>query len=347
MEQLNSKFDADLKISTVTGKPFNADSIYPQLLQLTTVDVVTRYLEDNALAKYDDAQTLVTVRGVDSLYKYVVPIDDMIRVGRFSTGYGDIEYVSVGMGVAYGLGVNVNLSRRLALYVPTTARTSFLPTPSYREKELLPTSIFMLDAETDERYVVTSLKFAQQLFNREGYISAIGVRVNEGGDIDDVKRDISSIIGSEYSVDTRYEQRKALYEIIENEKRVVFFISILVMVIASFSLIGSLVMLITDKKTQIGTLMVLGARDGFIQRLFFMQGFYISLSGIVFGVVVGVAITLLQQYLGFVSIGSETLLVDSYPVILKWQDVVSVVVSVAVINLGIIYITIRASLSKI
>ena len=346
MEELNSNFDAELKISAAKGKFFNESAVHASLLDIEGVEALTRYIEDNALASYDDAQALVTVRGVDTIYRRVVPIDSMMKVGEFSTGVGDVEYVSLGMGVAYSLGVNVNLSRKLTLYVPTSERVSFLPTPSYREMHLLPTSIFMLDAETDQRYVITSLAFAQQLFRSEGRLSAIGLSVSKDADLSDVKSAIAARLGEEYNVETRYEQRKALYQIIENEKRVVFFISVLVMLIASFTLIGSLVMLITDKKSQITTLRVLGAKDTFVERVFFIQGVYISFLGIIFGVVAGVTLTLLQQYMGMVSINSQTLIIDSYPVILEMKDVVYVVASVTMVNLFIIFITIKASLNR-
>lgn len=346
MEQLNSKFDAELRISPVEGKFFEKDSSFDRLVAVEGVDTISYYLEDNALARYNGAQTIVTVRGVDDSYPRIVPIKEMITRGEYSTGYRDIAQASVGMGVAYSLGVNVNSSIKLDLFVPASSSNSFLPTPSFRELSLFPTSIFVLDAETDQKYIITSLSFAQKLFKQSNGFSAAGVKLVEGADLSKVIRDISRIVGDKYLVESRYEQNQSVYRIVENEKRAVFFISILVVIIASFSLVGSLIMLITDKKQQISTLKVLGAKDLFINRVFFLQGLYITLIGVAVGLVVGVVITLAQQYWGIISINSETLIINSYPVILRISDVVAVLAVVLTVNLFIIYITAKVTLQR-
>ncbi|MEG1635151.1 MAG: FtsX-like permease family protein, partial [Rikenellaceae bacterium] len=317
MESLNSNFDAQLKITPVEGRFFSSDELTSKIEVIGGVETITSFLEDNALARYKDAQTLVTVRGVDTLYNKVVPISNMVTVGNYSLGLGDLQYAVVGMGVAYNLGINVNLSQPLHLFVPTTERTSFIPTPSYKAKDIFPTSIFVIDAETDGSYIVVPLDFARELFSRANQVSAIGIKISEGANINTIKAEIEKVVGSKYKVQTRYQQKQTVYEIMQSEKRIIFLISLLVIIVASFTLTGSLIMLMADKRSQINILSVMGAKERFIDKIFLFQGAYISLAGIIGGVVVGSLLTIAQQYIGFIKIESQTLLIDTYPVLLS------------------------------
>lgn len=346
MESLNSNFDAQLKITPTQGRFFSPTELTANIESIDGVESITSFIDDNALVRYKDAQTLVTVRGVDTLYNKVVPISNMVTVGNYSLGLGDLKYAVVGMGVAYNLGVNVNTSEPLHLYVPTAERTSFLPTPSYKSKEIFPTSIFVIDAETDGSYIVVPLDFAQELFSRPDMVSAIGVKVTEDKNLNSVKSDIERAIGAEYRVQTRYQQKQTVYEIMQSEKRVIFLISLLVIVIASFTLTGSLIMLMADKQSELAVLSVLGAKSKFIDRIFLLQGIYISFTGIIGGVAIGSTLTILQQYIGFIKIDSQTLLIDTYPVVLSAWDVMLVTLSVAIINILIIFVTVKSRRKK-
>ncbi|MEG1934658.1 MAG: FtsX-like permease family protein, partial [Rikenellaceae bacterium] len=319
-----------------------SDELTSKIEVIGGVETITSFLEDNALARYKDAQTLVTVRGVDTLYNKVVPISNMVTVGNYSLGLGDLQYAVVGMGVAYNLGINVNLSQPLHLFVPTTERTSFIPTPSYKAKDIFPTSIFVIDAETDGSYIVVPLDFARELFSRANQVSAIGIKISEGANINTVKAEIEKVVGSKYKVQTRYQQKQTVYEIMQSEKRIIFLISLLVIIVASFTLTGSLIMLMADKRSQINILSVMGAKERFIDKIFLFQGAYISLAGIIGGVVVGSLLTIAQQYIGFIKIESQTLLIDTYPVLLSASDVAMVTLSVAIINIFIIFVTVKS-----
>lgn len=343
VESLNSNFDSEIKISPQKGRFFSADSVVSQISNIDGIEFISTYIEDNALASYEDAQSLVTVRGVDTLYRRVVPIEQMMKVGSYNLNLGDINYAILGMGVAYNLGVNVNLSKSLELYVPSENRTTFLPTPSYSSKKIFPNSIFAIDAERDSKYVIVPLKFAQELFGRERKVSAVVVKSDENSSIssEKIETEIARILGGDYKIENRYAQNESVYKIMNGEKRMVFIISLFVIIIASFSLTGSLVMLLSDKSKQIEITQVIGATNGFIDKIFFTLGTYISLAGVALGVVLGVVITLIQQYFGIISIESETLLMESYPVVLSINDVAMVVVSVVVINFLIIFATVK------
>lgn len=340
VRQLDSSFDAKLKISSADGRYFNPDSLIAKLKEIKEIEYVSSCFEDNALAKYDNKQVLVTVRGVDTLYRKVVPIESMIRMGNYSLEHGDLNYAVMGMGVAYNLGVTLNRNMPLMLYVPTQEKETFLPVPSYRSAKLIISSIFVVDAQVDGRYVLTSLKFAQQLFQRTNEVSFLSVKSS----LSDVAEEklLRSIVGEGYKVQNQYEQNEVVYKIMQNEKRVIFLISMFVIVIASFSLAGALIMLMTDKKEQLSTLKVMGCSDGFVDKIFFVQGVYISLIGIIIGVVLGVGITLAQKFFGFVKIDSQTMLIDSYPVVLSLLDVLHVVVCVVIINFLITFVTVKS-----
>lgn len=346
MESLNSSFDAQLKITPIEGRFFSPSDIASKVETIEGVENITAFIEDNALARYKDAQTLVAIRGVDTLYNKVVPISNMVTVGSYSLGLGDLNYAVVGMGVAYSLGVNVNISQPLHLYVPTTERTSFLPTPSYRSKEIYPTSLFVIDADTDGSYVIVPLDFAQELFSRPDMVSAIGIKIKDDSKLNNIKSEIQNIIGDKFKVQTRYEQKQTVYEIMQSEKRVIFLISLLVIIIASFTLTGSLVMLMADKQQELKTLGVLGAKNSFLDKIFLLQGIYISFAGIAAGALIGSTLTILQQYVGFIKIESQTLLIDTYPVVLSWWDVMIVILSVAIINILIIFVTVKSRKKK-
>lgn len=339
LETLNSSFDSQIKVSTTEGRFFNPDLALVKLSTIENIEFVSSYIEDNALARYNESQTLVTVRGVDTLYRKVVPIEAMIKRGEYSLGLGDLNYAVVGMGVAYNLGVNINLSTRLELYVPSEERSSFLPTPSYNSKQIFPNSVFAVDAETDGSYIIVPLKYAQELFGRQNMVSSLAIIGSDNTDA--LKKEIKSLLGDKYKVEDRYEQKQTLYQIMNGEKRMIFMISMLVIIIASFSLTGSLVMLMADKKPQIETLKVIGATESFIDKIFFMQGLFISFGGLIVGLIIGVGITLVQHFFGIVTIDSQTLLIDKYPVVLSLSDIVSVVFGVAIITILIIFATVK------
>lgn len=339
VEQLNRGFDSDIRITSEKGRYFNPDSILLQIEDIDGIEVVSTYIEENALAKYDNAQTIVTMRGVDTLYNSVVSIEKMMKTGDYALTHGELNYAVIGMGVAYKLGVNVNLSRPLNIYVPSADQNSFIPTLSYRSDKLFPNSIFVCDAEIDGKYILVPLRFTQKLLSKEGKVTAIAIksRSNNLSLIDKIQKRI----GGRYKVESSYAQNETIYKIMQSEKRVVFFISLLVVLISSFSLAGSLIMLMADKKSQMQTVTVMGATSRFVERVFITQGVIISGVGIVAGTLLGVSITLIQQLFGVIKINSQTLLIDSYPVILSLSDVLIIIFSVAIINILITFVTVK------
>ena len=171
----------------------------------------------------------------------------------------------------------------------------------------------------------------------------MGISVKEGADEKEVQEAIGQFVGKQYKVQNRYQQKESLYRIMKYEKAGIFFIILLVLVIASFTSVGALIMLVADKQKETFTLSVMGAEQSFIRKVFVTQGLYISAAGTAAGTVIGLGLSLLQQYAGLVKINSNTLLIDTYPVIVKPFDVVLVILSVMAVNYLISYLTVKAA----
>ena len=224
-----------------------------------------------------------------SVTKGVVPVRETIAYGDYELRFGDMEQAVVGQGLAYDLGVKTALYDPLNVYAVRRGEySSLLPIDGYRTAGLFPAGIFRLDAETDGTYVLSTLGFAQELLDYPGKASAIAVKAG-GGRPESVRKKLAAGLGDDFRVMTRYEQKASMYRIMKLEKLGIFFISLLVLVIASFSIIGSLVMLIIDKRPDIGILFTMGADVGFVRRIFVKEGMLISGLGTAGGLAVGLA----------------------------------------------------------
>lgn len=326
-------FDPDIAVVAAEGKVFDADGVgRGRLLAVPGVGEVSMVLEDNALLEYRGRQFIATVRGVDSLYGSVVPIEDMVVEGEYEPWFGDMMQVLVGQGVAYNLGVRTALYDPIKVYVPRRGSFStLLPIDFYREKEVFPSGIFALDAETDTKYVITPIEFTRALFDYPGKVSALAVKIRPGADADKVAAALRAELGGDFKVLTRYQQKASLYQIMTYEKWGIFVIILMVLVIASFSIIGSLVMLIIDKRGDMRTLVSMGGSVGFLRGIFVREGMMVSLMGAGGGMVFGLLLCWLQTAFGLVKIPADTFLIDAYPVVVKVSDMVAVAVCFTVV----------------
>ncbi|MDR0906998.1 MAG: ABC transporter permease [Rikenellaceae bacterium] len=340
---LYNDFDPDLLITPVEGKVFAPYSLNRQsIMALEGVAATSFVLEESALVEYRGRQATAILRGVDSAFARVVPIEKMIAAGEWNAGAA-----TVGQGVAYNLGMNLVLTEPLSFYAPRRGSySSLLPINSFSTAELPVGGVFALDADTDGQYILVPLDFARQLFDYEGRVSALMVRFGEGALAAKLQKKIEEIAGEEFTVLNRYEQKASMYRIMKYEKWAVFFIGLVVLVIASFSIVGSLLMLIIDKRAGIRTLGAVGAPLWFVRRVFVRQGMMIGLTGAVAGLVLGVAVCAVQQVWGVVPMPAASFLVDSYPVLLRPWDIAAICMAFV----GVIYIitifTVRGAISK-
>lgn len=348
VKNMYGEFDPDIAISPTQGKVFERDSVTRScLLAIDGVDQVSYVLEENGLLEYRGRQFIGMVRGVDSMYKSVVPIEDMVVNGKYELHFGDMQQVVVGRGIAYNLGINTALYDPVSIYTPRRGSfSSLLPIDAYKQRSLFPAGVFALDAETDTKYVIAPLEFAQELFDYPGRVSSIMVKLKDGADQEKVRAAIATTLGDEFKVLNRYQQKASLYKIMSYEKWGIFFIILLVLIIASFSVIGSLVMLIIDKQKDIRTIITLGAGVDFVRRIFIAEGMMISLIGAVGGMTLGLLFCWVQIRFGLITIPAQTFLVDSYPVVVKLSDMAGVVVTFVAVNYIITKFTVVKMIAK-
>ncbi len=346
LQSLYRNFDPDITVSLAEGKRFDVDSLsYGRLMAVEGVGQVSYVLDENALLQYRSRQSVATMRGVDSNYTAVMPVDRAVVRGEYKLLHGERPQMVMGQGVAYALGVNLQLASPVEVYIPTVGRTSiFLPVGNYSREVAFPSGIFALDAETDSKYVIVSLDFAQEATGGKGKATSVGIKVDKGHSLNTVREKVQKEAGAAFTAKTRTEQRATVYRIMKYEKWGIYLIIVLVMVIASFSLVGSLVMMMIEKRKDTETLATMGAERRFLRRIFVAEGMLISGVGLALGLVLGVVLALLQQKYGFVQLGGTSFLIDAYPVELRPGDIAMVAVTVAAINYAISYFTVKNTL---
>lgn len=320
-------FDPDIKITAAEGKTFIADTLHLKLL--ANVEGLSCYsltIEENALLKYGDRQSIATIKGVDDNYTMVSNIDSSMWEGDFilKSDKGR-PYAIPGVGVAQNLGIRINFLTPLNIIFPRkTGSTNINAETGLNQKFLSPSGIFEVEKEYDSRYVYVPIEVARELTEMEDGVSAIEVKFTKQADPHVVQKKIAAIFGEGYIVQNRFEQQEIFYKVMRSERLAIFFILTLILIIASFNIIGSLTMLIIEKERDIEILKSLGADNNLIRMIFIFEGWLISIIGAFAGIILGFVICWLQQTFGFVKLQSESLIMDSYPVVMKIKDFIVV-----------------------
>lgn len=348
IKSMYRSFDPDIRITPVRGKVFPIDSLpRERFLAIDGVRDAAYALEDNAVFEYRDRQAFGTMCGVDSLYRQVVPLDSLRTEGVFQLQFGDFPEAYVGQGMAYALGIRVNLNSPISVYVPRRGRVSpLLPYSFYKKQNIFPSGVFALEAEVDGKYVIVPLHFAQELLDYPGQASSVAIRLEADASPQRVQQQIGQWLGDDYKIQSRYQQKESFYRIMMYEKWGIYFIILLVLVIASFSLIGSLVMLIVEKRKDSQTLVTMGADTKLLRKIFVAEGMLIYLIGAGGGLLLGVALALAQQHFGFLKLSGETFLIDAYPVEVHPSDLAWVIVTFVSVSYLISVLTVRAMIPK-
>jgi lipoprotein-releasing system permease protein len=282
----------------------------------------------------------VTVKGVDDNYRELVDVESILcGDGEYVLNYDILDFGIFGIGVLHNhFGVDIWYDTPVKMYAPRKGERIDLndPLESFNEGELFCPNVSFesKQGKYDSNYVITSLDFAQKLFEKEGRVTSVELKIAEGVDIDDAEEKIQAQLGDDFIVKNRYEQQEDTFRIMEIEKLISYIFLTFVLVVASFNIISSLSMLIIDKKQDIKTLRNLGASDSQIATIFMIEGRMISLIGAVIGIVLGLSLCLLQQYFGFVKLGSssESYIIEAYPVKVEILDILVTFVTVLVIG---------------
>jgi lipoprotein-releasing system permease protein len=327
-------FDPDIKITAIEGKTFVPDTA--KLKLLANVEGLSCYsltLEENALLKYGDRQYIATIKGVDDTYAMVTDIDSSMWEGEFTLKSDRGRPFAVpGVGVAQSLGIRVNFITPLTIYVPRKTESSMDAENAFNKKFIFPSGIFQIEKEYDSKYVYIPLEFARELTEIEDGVSSIEIKFKGDANAESVQKKIKKIFGKGFLVQNRYEQQEIFYKVMKAERLAIFFILTLILTIASFNIIGSLTMLIIEKERDIEILKSLGANSDLIRKIFIFEGWMISISGAIMGVILGFIICWVQQRFGLVKLQSDTLIMDSYPVVMKLKDFIIVPFTVLLIG---------------
>ncbi|NSW93555.1 MAG: ABC transporter permease [Bacteroidales bacterium] len=335
VQSIFNTFDPDLKVTSIEGKTFPADSATLRLL--SNVDGVMTYsltLEENALLKYGDRQYIATIKGVDNNYTTISGIDSTMWDGEFILkSENNRPFAVPGIGIARYLGININFITPLNIYVPRrTGSVTLNPDNAFVRKFIFPSGIFQVEQEYDSKYVYVPLDFARELLDYETEVSSVEIKLRNGADPGKVKKEVESVFGDDFLVQDRFEQQEIFYKVMRSERLAIFFILTFILIIASFNIIGSLTMLIIEKERDIEILKSLGADNNLIQRIFIFEGWLISIIGAVAGIILGFIVCWIQQKYGLVRLQSDSLLMSSYPVLMKVRDFFLVPLTVLLIG---------------
>ncbi|MFR9523335.1 MAG: FtsX-like permease family protein [Rikenellaceae bacterium] len=339
----NRVIDPDITIVRAKGNFFHIDSIDRHSLEaIDGVKALSFVAEQTMLMEHDSRQAVVTLRGVDSAYLDVVPFEECIDKGEYQVALGELDRIILSRSMAYRLAAQHIVGRFVELYaLKDSGFSSLLPMSNYTQRSIKLAGLYSADIESEERYAITSIRAVQRLTSSEGRATQLFIGVEDGFDTSTVIKSLKSALGEGFEVKSRYELNPMLYDIIEYEKWGVLFISLLIMLLASFTLIGALSMLIIEKRDNIATLRAMGGSWRFVRGIFFGEGLLISSVGVAVGVAVGCVIALAQKYLGLVKIPARTFLSDHYPVELLFSDVLIVVVLSLAISLTLSYIVVK------
>ncbi len=336
-----TNFDPQIELVPTQGKTAPADDpVLDQIRKMPEVSVHTDVLEDQGLAVYGDRQQMVTVMGVDDNFTQLTNISDILYGdGEFTLQAANLFYAIPGIRLAQDMGLGARFDGYLKLYAPVRrGQITDLEDPSdgfVVDSLISPGVVFAVNqAKYDRDHIICSIGFARRLFDQDGMLSSLQIRLKPGSDLAAVKKQMREIVGSKYRVLDRFEQQSDTFNIMQIEKVLAYVFLTFILMVACFNIISSLSMLIIDKKADAATLRNLGATDRQIRSIFLFEGRIISAIGAVVGILLGLLLCWLQQEFGLVHMGDSagSFVVNAYPVSVHYDDVAIVFVTVLLIG---------------
>ncbi|MBQ6763270.1 MAG: ABC transporter permease [Bacteroidales bacterium] len=327
----------DLVVRPAAGKAFIPDSTaFSWLYDQEMVFNMSSVIEEQAFVSFDGKQSLARVKGVDSVFEEESPIQDHITDGVFALHRGTRPLAVVGSALAWSLDINPRFIAPLEIYYPDREGTVSLsnPTASLRSTKVSVAGLFAINAELDAELVLVPIETMRELMDYDDEVSAVEIRLAKGTSDKDAQklvRELEDRLGAGYTVLDRYRQNEALYKMMRYEKLAIYMILIFIVIIIALNIYSSLTMLIIEKRGDIDTLHSLGAPESMTRRIFLLEGWLISLLGLVIGLILGVVLVLLQQRFGLIRMPGNYI-ISSYPVILQGADILWTAVGVALIG---------------
>lgn len=344
-----SNVEPDILITPAKGKVFipNGET-FDRIRQNPLIDEYDLILQENVFVDYDGHQGIAKAKGVDSAFEAESPLAEHITNGEFSLHKGQLPQMVVGAGLAYKMGMNPAFLASAELYFPIRDRNFSLANPaaSIETVRMRPSGIFSVNQQIDDDLMIVPIEEMRKLLGYEEEVSGVEIRLAEGSTAKDIRSAIKHIqkeLGPEFKVLDRFRQNPSLYKMMRYEKAAIFLILIFVIIIIALNIFGSITMLIIEKKDDIETYRSLGATDQMLRRTFTLEGWLISLLGLAAGLVIGIGFSLAQQHFGFIKMPGS-FLVNAYPVILQWQDVLATIAGVALIGYLIALLPVRRNI---
>lgn len=330
-----SSVEPDLLITPASGKYFVPEGeIYGQLYSNPSVKSICCVLEETVFLSYGKKQATAQVRGVDEIYEEESDIASHIVRGEYKLHKGSIPLACLGTALAHRLEANPAFVTPMEIWYPSRTRkfSAISPAASLESVKVWPSGIFNINSEVDEQLVIVPIETMRELLELKEEVSAVEIRLVPGeGNVTALRKAISDALGTEFLVKDRYMQNESLYKMMKYEKAAIYLILIFMVLVISLNIYGNLTMLTIEKRGDIFTLKSMGASNALIRRIFRLEGWLITLVGLVIGAAVGIAVVLLQEHFGIVKMPGG-FLVSAYPVILQWTDVALVCISIALIG---------------
>ncbi len=339
VEGMFSAFDPDLKITVREGKVFDYDNpLFEEALQVEGIQMISESLEENALFSFDGQQVPVLMKGVSDEFNNMTEMEKLMVDGTFKLREDVVDYTTLGAGLAVSLGARPGFINPIEIYAPKRdVRVNLAnPAAAFTTGYVQIGGVFSLNTpKYDENMAIMPISKVRELLNYTSEVTSLEVKLTPGASLKKVKRQIKNILGEDFLVEDRYEQQRESYRMLQVEKWVTFLILAFILLIAVFNVVGSLSMLIVEKREDINSLRNMGASNNLISRIFLNEGWLITFSGIIAGIATGLVLCLLQQHFGFIRLSDipGAYIIDAYPVIVKFIDIIVIFAVVSIIGL--------------
>ena len=337
IRSMMSNVEPDLLITPAEGKVFIPEGeTYDWIYEQPQVKSMCCILQEQVFISYDGKQSLATAKGVDWVYEEETTLKDHLTEGEFRLHKGDIPLAAVGASMAYELGLSPRFLSPIEIYFPSRTRklSTANPLSSIEAIKVWPSCTFAVNNDIDSELMILPIEKMRELLEYNDEVSAVEIRLTEGTprkELIRLQEEIGSRLGDGFKVKGRFQQNESLYKMMKYEKAAIYMILIFVIIIIAFNIFGSLSMLIIEKRSDIATLQYLGAQDKLIRRIFILEGWMISLVGLAAGLILGTCFALAQQHFGFIRMPGH-FIVQAYPIILSWSDILLTCAGVAVVG---------------
>ena len=351
IKSMMSNVEPDLLITPAEGKVFVPEGeTYDWIYDQPVVKNMCCVLQEQVFISYDGKQSLATAKGVDWVYEEESTLRDHLTEGEFRLHRGDIPLAAVGASMAYELGLSPRFVSPIEIHFPSRTRkiSTANPLSSIETIKVWPSCTFAVNNDIDSELMILPIEKMRELLEYNDEVSAVEIRLTEGTprkELLKLQEEISARLGDGFRVKDRFQQNESLYKMMKYEKAAIYMILIFVIIIIAFNIFGSLSMLIIEKKSDIATLQYLGAQDKLIRRIFILEGWMISLVGLAAGLIVGIGFALVQQHFGFIKMPGH-FVVQAYPIILSWSDILMTCAGVAIVGYLIALLPVAAYKGK-